>query len=344
MAGLGIRRTGAFLVILALMAAVFVVTAPDAFSRLATVQVSACEDDTALVSVTVDDYYAVNVVDDDGVAYYFGAPGASHRFVAGSYTWVTFAYDDESKTPLDEGSFIIDCSEETTTTTVPEETTTTVPEETTTTVPEETTTTVPEETTTTVACAARVGDVVWLDTDADGVQDAGEPAVAGVNVRLLDQSGAVVASTVTDTGGRYVFAGLCDGVYVIIFTLPDLPDYVSEAWTITGQGAGETDSDAGAQGRTVEINVVDGTSDMSWDAGIVVAQVSPTTTPSTAPPQETSITTVPTVTASTLPFTGGDLATVSFVGLGALLLGGGLLAVGTRKGSGTEPGDVLGTW
>ena len=62
------------------------------------------------------------------------------------------------------------------------------------------------ESTTTVPPAARsasIGDLVWFDADGDGVQDAGEPGVAGVAVRLLDASGHVAAEDVTDAGGGY---------------------------------------------------------------------------------------------------------------------------------------------
>jgi uncharacterized repeat protein (TIGR01451 family)/LPXTG-motif cell wall-anchored protein len=51
-----------------------------------------------------------------------------------------------------------------------------------------------------------IGDRVWMDADADGVQDAGEAPIAGVTVRLFDAAGALVASAVTDAQGDYVFS------------------------------------------------------------------------------------------------------------------------------------------
>ncbi len=59
--------------------------------------------------------------------------------------------------------------------------------------------------------AAQVGDSVWRDDDADGVQDAGEPGIPGVNVTLTgtDSTGAPVSfTTTTDANGNYLFANL----------------------------------------------------------------------------------------------------------------------------------------
>ena len=50
-----------------------------------------------------------------------------------------------------------------------------------------------------------IGNLVWEDTDEDGVQDAGEPGIANVNIQLLDDQGAVIATTTTDANGNYVF-------------------------------------------------------------------------------------------------------------------------------------------
>ncbi|GBC61613.1 hypothetical protein DENIS_2575 [Desulfonema ishimotonii] len=73
-----------------------------------------------------------------------------------------------------------------------------------------------------VAEPAGIGDRVWYDTDGDGVQDDGEPGVAGVTVRLIDaDTGAEIASTRTDGSGNYLFDGLPPGEYIISVDLPD---------------------------------------------------------------------------------------------------------------------------
>ena len=52
---------------------------------------------------------------------------------------------------------------------------------------------------------ATLGDRVWLDTNANGVQDAGELGLAGVKVELKDNNGVVVQSMTTDANGNYGF-------------------------------------------------------------------------------------------------------------------------------------------
>ena len=55
-----------------------------------------------------------------------------------------------------------------------------------------------EPTTTTTTPSASIGDFIWLDANGDGVQDAGEPGLPGVVVRLLDAGGRVTGEDVTD--------------------------------------------------------------------------------------------------------------------------------------------------
>lgn len=61
----------------------------------------------------------------------------------------------------------------------------------------------------------RLGSLVWLDADDDGVADAGESPIAGVSVELLDAAGAVAATTTTDADGEYLFDGLAAGDYSV---------------------------------------------------------------------------------------------------------------------------------
>ena len=59
---------------------------------------------------------------------------------------------------------------------------------------------------------ASVGDRVWHDLNADGIQDSGEPGIAGVSVQLFDSDGNPVGSaTTTDANGNYNFSGLQPG-------------------------------------------------------------------------------------------------------------------------------------
>ena len=58
-----------------------------------------------------------------------------------------------------------------------------------------------------------IGNYVWLDADNDGIQDADENGLSGVNVALFDANGNQVATTVTDANGHYTFT-TADGVEV----------------------------------------------------------------------------------------------------------------------------------
>jgi hypothetical protein len=52
----------------------------------------------------------------------------------------------------------------------------------------------------------RIGNFVWRDVDGDGLQDAGEPGIGNVTVRLvLASTSAVVATVATDANGLYLF-------------------------------------------------------------------------------------------------------------------------------------------
>ena len=70
-----------------------------------------------------------------------------------------------------------------------------------------------------------LGDFVWNDLNQNGIQDVGEPGMAGVTVNLWTTNAAcepveVIASTVTDSNGIYSFTGLMMGNYRVQFVLP----------------------------------------------------------------------------------------------------------------------------
>ncbi|RAI73765.1 hypothetical protein HMF3257_03955 [Spirosoma telluris] len=51
-----------------------------------------------------------------------------------------------------------------------------------------------------------IGDRVWKDSNGNGIQDPGEPSLAGVTVQLADAQGNVVATAITDADGNYIFS------------------------------------------------------------------------------------------------------------------------------------------
>ena len=112
---------------------------------------------------------------------------------------------------------------------------------------------------------ASLGDRVWLDSNANGVQDGGETGIANVTVQLFNAGGALLASTTTNGSGNYLFANLRPGDYFVQFTPP-------AGLIVTGQDQGAddaTDSDANrTTGRTVVTALTAGENDLTWDAGL----------------------------------------------------------------------------
>lgn len=71
---------------------------------------------------------------------------------------------------------------------------------------------------------ASIGDTIWSDTNANGIQEASETGVNGVTVQLyqdqdgdgiLDAEDALVASTTTNASGYYIFEDLAAGNYIV---------------------------------------------------------------------------------------------------------------------------------
>jgi hypothetical protein len=91
-----------------------------------------------------------------------------------------------------------------------------------------------------------MGDYVWIDVDRDGVQDADEPPLQGVVVRLYnpdgsparDADGQLVPPAITDANGFYLIDNLLPGEYFATFELPPGYDF-----TLNGAGTAATDSD-----------------------------------------------------------------------------------------------------
>jgi len=116
-----------------------------------------------------------------------------------------------------------------------------------------------------------VGDLVWLDADAGGVQDAGETGISGINVYLYDDAYAFLASTVTDASGVYLFDGLCPGNYHLFFDPPPL--YI---FTAANQGGDDAlDSDADAATGEADCTLGDGEILAEIDCGLLAGCAGP---------------------------------------------------------------------
>ncbi|PHN07243.1 hypothetical protein CRP01_06335, partial [Flavilitoribacter nigricans DSM 23189 = NBRC 102662] len=115
---------------------------------------------------------------------------------------------------------------------------------------------------------ASLGDFVWEDLDGDGVQDPGEPGVAGVTVNLKDENGNVIDNTTTAADGSYSFTNLEPGTYSVQFT--DLP----AGFSFTDLNAGgdealDSDADPAMNGMTETVTLESGDNYTDLDAGIL---------------------------------------------------------------------------
>lgn len=208
-----------------------------------------------------------------------------------------------------------------------------------------------------------IGERIWLDLDADGLDDDGPRGGRGVGVEgvLLELSGTdkrgtpVTRSTTSDADGRYRFTGLISGEYRIDVRLPD--GLVAEA---TGQRVGDDDllnsavdpttwamsgilvSDPSPSGADGE--------DLRWNGGLLVTD--PVTDPGTDPGAEEPETTLPGAAtdgdaSGPLAVTGVGLTTSALLAACLLLLAG-LVVLGLRRSrrlagtavSGTDPSSI----
>lgn len=117
-----------------------------------------------------------------------------------------------------------------------------------------------------------IGDWVWRDSDRDGLQDAGESGLAGVDVYIgvdADHNGRIdriLATTNTNSAGGYAFCSLAPATYLVEFGAA--PGCVN---TLPNQGDSDAnDSDASAgYGITPPIVLLAGATNNTVDAGFI---------------------------------------------------------------------------
>ncbi|MBS1968412.1 MAG: DUF11 domain-containing protein, partial [Chloroflexi bacterium SZAS-1] len=108
--------------------------------------------------------------------------------------------------------------------------------------------------------ASTIGDRVWNDTNGNGVQDAGEPGLIGVTVRLIGPGADglfgtaddAISTVVTGANGDYLFTDLPAGTYRVQIDASTIPAGLAETYELDGSlngtvelsiGASETRSD-----------------------------------------------------------------------------------------------------
>jgi hypothetical protein len=115
-----------------------------------------------------------------------------------------------------------------------------------------------------------VGNRVWLDANANNIQDAWENGIGGVCVNLYDAGGTLLQQTTTDSNGYYGF-NVEAGNYFVEFLQPPGMEFVPP-----DAGDEETDSDADqATGRTVAFSLE--SSLLAVDSGLIAVAVAAST-------------------------------------------------------------------
>jgi len=113
-----------------------------------------------------------------------------------------------------------------------------------------------------------ISDLVFSDDNANGIQDLGELGIDGVDVTLLDDTLAPLATDTTSGGGLYSFAGLLPAEYYLQFDSADFP--ANTFITLQDQGVDDgADSDVPQNNDPAgPIFITFGQDDDSWDLGL----------------------------------------------------------------------------
>ena len=207
-----------------------------------------------------------------------------------------------------------------------------------------------------------LGNYVWLDSDKDGVQDPDEKPIPGVTVKLVGAANTVLATAVTDGGGRYWFASAgapnivpapgpewgivaagigYDTTYTITFdpstaNVAGLGVASASALTLTGKdlgGSDTVDSDPALVGGAGSISLTTGgpgVNNHTFDAGYNAEPVS--VLGSTTTVTSSTTTSVPTNVGGTTTIprinSGSPLAATGSPSRDGSLIGVGLLVMG----------------
>ncbi len=114
-----------------------------------------------------------------------------------------------------------------------------------------------------------IGDFIWNDLNKNGIQEVGEPGIAGVTITLFDANGNGVRSTITDNNGHYQLCDVAPGSYTLGVSVP--PGY---QFSSSNVGSDDLDNDFNpSTGKTATIIVGTGTN-FTIDGGLNVTSTS----------------------------------------------------------------------
>lgn len=201
-----------------------------------------------------------------------------------------------------------------------------------------------------------VGDHVWLDTDRDGLQGAGEKGIAGVVLRLTGPDGGPVTGVngtpvgpaTTDAGGDYLFTGLPvlgAGQHYTVSIDRDASAAALGGLLPTAAGVGaDRGKDSSTWSAASASLTTNDASDLTLDFGFVAAvdpaapngsvgdpaQPAAPAAPAAPAPSPAS---VPTGSTEPLAHTGADVSLPLTAGLALLVLGAAGAVIGALTGA-----------
>ena len=113
---------------------------------------------------------------------------------------------------------------------------------------------------------AKVGDFVWLDTAADGIQAPDEIGFPfPVTINLYNKYNELQATTISNETGAYLFEDLVPGYYELEFIMEE-GDILSPPFRGNNE---ELDSNVDPTTKRAEVTLVSGQENFSVDAGII---------------------------------------------------------------------------
>ncbi|MEM6318926.1 MAG: SdrD B-like domain-containing protein [Bacteroidota bacterium] len=127
------------------------------------------------------------------------------------------------------------------------------------------------------AITENISGFVWNDLNENGLQNAGEPGIVGVNVSLFASNNTFIVSTATDSEGNYLFENVEGRNYYLVFDASNDPT-VGDNFTVTLQDVGSdesVDSDISPSDARVDFEFEPVNGPVEFDAGytLPVAQV-----------------------------------------------------------------------
>ncbi len=110
---------------------------------------------------------------------------------------------------------------------------------------------------------AQIGNFVWEDLNANGIQETGETGIKNVAVILNDCNGTPIETKYTDNNGFYLFDNLSPGNYKISIVKP--AGYFNSPSNV---GNDDLDSDINQDGFTDCEVLISGESNLTYDIGL----------------------------------------------------------------------------